>query len=53
MNNLNTPFSPESIAVFLETISVMLKGMIGIFAFMLIFYALIKILDKVIKEKTE
>jgi len=47
---MNTAFSPEAIAVFLEAVSVMLKGMLGILAFMLIFYLLVKVLDKVVKN---
>gem|GEM_PF-743011 len=51
MNELNVAFSNESIVVFFETLPVMLKGMLGIFAFMLVFYILIKILNKIFKKK--
>ncbi|MCK9329596.1 MAG: hypothetical protein PHY08_08940 [Candidatus Cloacimonetes bacterium] len=51
MNSINTPFSPEAIEIFQEAIFVMLKGMLGVFVFMLIFYLLVKFLEYIFKDK--
>ena len=51
MNDLfNAPFSSESMLVFLDAVFIMLKGMVGIFAFMLIFYLLVKVLERAFHE---
>ena len=47
MNEMNVPFSMEAVEVFLQAVSVMIKGMFGIFAFMIVFYLLVKVLDRV------
>jgi len=38
---MNNAFSPEAIAIFWQSISLMGKSMIGIFVFMLIFFFVI------------
>lgn len=53
MNSLNTPFSADAITVFNEAVIVMLKGMIGIFIFMFVFYFLVKTLEHVFKNETK
>ncbi|HOD53272.1 MAG TPA: hypothetical protein PKJ08_01975 [Candidatus Cloacimonadota bacterium] len=53
MNTANTPFSPESVDVMFQALSVMGKGMLGIFIFMLVFYLLILSLEKIYKKKPE
>ena len=43
---MNTPFSTDAMAVFMESVSLLVKGIMGLFVFMMIFYLLIKILNK-------
>ncbi len=51
MNSINTPFSQEAISVFYESLSIMLKGMFGVFLFMLVFYLLVKVLEYFFKDE--
>ena len=53
MEALQKAFSAEAIANLPEAILIMLKGMLGIFAFMLIFYGVIKLIGYLFKEKTD
>ena len=46
-------FTQESINVFWQTISVMVKGMGGIFLFMFVFYWIVIGLDKFFPKETE
>jgi hypothetical protein len=50
LDALQRAFSPEAFEVFKYAVEIMLKGMTGIFCFMLIFYLFIKLLGKVFKE---
>ncbi|HOE91022.1 MAG TPA: hypothetical protein PKZ69_03975 [Candidatus Cloacimonadota bacterium] len=47
----NIAFSADAIDVTFQALNVMLKGMIGIFVFMFVFYLLIVGLRKVYKDK--
>jgi len=51
MNTPNNPFSPEAIAILIQSLDIMAKGMLSIFIFMFLFYLLIKSLDKVFNKK--
>jgi len=53
MDPLNAPFSSEAMSVFLESLVIMFKGMFGIFVFMLIFYCLVKALERIFKNDAE
>jgi hypothetical protein len=53
MEIMRKPFSPEALEGFFETVGILLKGMIGIFVFMLLFYLLIKLLTRIYKDKSE
>ena len=41
-----------NVAAFLETLPLMLKGMIGIFVVILVIYATIAVLNRVFRKKT-
>jgi len=49
----NIPFSSDSGYVFLQSLNVMVLGMFGIFCFMIVFYLIIKLLDRVYKDDVE
>jgi len=49
----NIPFSKESFNVCLEALFMMLKGMIGVFTFMLLFYFIVRMLDKFFSKECE
>ena len=46
-------FSPEILNNFYSAVWVTVKGMSGIFIFMLIFFILIQVIDKVFPKKVE
>ncbi len=46
-------FSPEILNNFWSSISIMVKGMGGIFIFMFVFYLLIQLIDKFFPKKAE
>lgn len=52
INTRNIPFSKEAFYVFIESLDVMWKGMLGIFLTILAFYILIRILGVIcIKDR--
>ena len=51
MDAIQKAFSAEAIANLPEAIYIMLKGMFGIFAFMVIFYGFIKLIEYMFREK--
>ena len=52
-NMENLPFSAEAFEVFAKALQVLTYGMLGIFIFMSLFYTIIKLLEKYIKEDPE
>ncbi|MCB5250030.1 MAG: hypothetical protein RBS16_07650 [Candidatus Cloacimonadales bacterium] len=51
MQLTNAPFSPEALETTMQALDVMLKGMFGVFIFMLVFYLLIVALRKIYEKK--
>ena len=46
-------FTPEILSNFWDSISIMVKGMGGIFVFMFVFFLIIQLIDKVFPKKEE
>lgn len=46
-------FTPETLKNFWDSISIMLKGMGGIFVFMFVFFLIIQLIDKMFPKKVE
>jgi Na+-transporting methylmalonyl-CoA/oxaloacetate decarboxylase gamma subunit len=53
METTRQPFSPELLEGLIDVFGILILGMAGIFVFMLIFYLIIKILNKVFKHAKE
>jgi Na+-transporting methylmalonyl-CoA/oxaloacetate decarboxylase gamma subunit len=47
----NTPFSADAIGVVSSSLGILVKGMCGIFLFMVVFIFLVKFLEKIFREK--